>query len=584
MPRIAVIEKDKCNPVGCGGYLCIRTCPLNRAGKEAIVVGADGKAEIHEEVVNDACQVCVKICPYGAIHMVNLPSEVGNPLHKYGRDGFRLYSLPYPIFGKVVGVLGVNGIGKSVAIKILAQVESPNFARDKPADMQEIIDHFKGTEAQLFFQKVRDANIKVAYKPQAVDLLPRAAAGKVRDLLLKVDEQGRFEKVVSELELKDFLDNELSQISGGELQRVALAATALKAANLFIFDEPSTYLDIRQRIRMSGFVQSLSTADSGVIAVEHDLIILDYIADLVHVMYGESGAYGVVSLPKATRNAINSYLAGMLREENVRFRAYPIKFKQGLPQSAGKPIRLVGWTELKKALGSFSLSAEPGSFNRHEVVGIVGENGIGKTTFIRMLAGVLKQDSGELDSQVKVSYKAQYISTESEESVASILSNAVDKHEAQIIRPLDLKNLLLRPLSKLSGGELQRVAIAACLAREADLYLLDEPSAYLDVEQRLLVAKVIREFADTFGKTAVVVDHDLLFIDQISDRLMVFTGRPAVNGHAVGPLPVEEGMNSFLAELGITMRRDPESKRPRINKQDSQLDRKQRAEGKLYGG
>ncbi len=584
MPRIAVIEKDKCNPVGCGGYLCIRMCPVNRSGKEAIVVGADGKAEIHEEVANDACSVCVKICPYGAIHMVNLPAELEKPLHKYGRDGFRLYSLPFPIFGKVVGLLGVNGIGKSSAIKILAQVLKPNFGKDHDATIQEIIEYFKGTEAHLYFEKVRDGKIKIAYKPQAVDLLPQTATGKVRELLKKIDERGKFEIIAERLQLKNFLDTDIKNISGGELQRVAIAATALKSADLYIFDEPSSYLDIKQRISISQFIKELATEDSAVIVVEHDLIIMDYITDLIHVMYGEAGAYGIVSMPKATRNAINIYLEGMLKEENVRFRDYEIKFKSRPPEAAGRKIPMASWSGLKKKLGEFNLGAKEGSVARNEVIGVLGENGIGKTTFVKMLAGVIKPDEGALDESVKVSYKPQYLSTDSEDLAASVLVDAVEKYEVQLVRPLGLKTLLLKQLNQLSGGELQRVAIATCLSKNADLFLLDEPSAYLDAEQRLAVAKTIRDFCETFSKTALVVDHDLLFIDQISDRLMVFTGEPAKSGIVNGPFSVEEGMNMFLNELGITLRRDQDSNRPRINKADSQMDRKQKSEGRLYYG
>lgn len=582
MPRIAVIEKDKCNPEGCGGYLCIRMCPVNRAGKEAIVIGADGKAEIHEEVANDACSVCVKICPFGAIHMVNLPSELKNPIHKYGRDGFRLYSLPYPVFGQVVGLLGVNGIGKSTTIKILAQLIKPNFGRENEATIDDIISYFKGTEAHRYFERLKRNEIRIAYKPQAVDLLPKTTSGKVGELLRKVDERNNFEGIVARLQLQDFLENDISEVSGGELQRVAIAATALKKANLYIFDEPSSYLDIKQRIRVSQFLKELATDDSAVIIVEHDLIIMDYITDLVHIMYGEAGAYGVVSLPKAARNAINAFLAGMLKEENVRFRNHELKFKPRQPAITSRKEPLVAWSRIKKQLGSFSLEAPGGSIARKEVVGVLGENGTGKTTFVKMLAGALKQDYGELNENIRVSYKPQYLSTDSGLLTATELAEAVEKYEVQLVRPLGLKELLLKPLNQLSGGELQRVAIARCLSRDAELYLLDEPSAYLDSEQRLTASKAIRDFMETFGKTAIVVDHDLLFIDQVSDRLMVFSGQPARHGTARGPFEMEDGMNQFLSELNITLRRDHDSNRPRINKPDSQMDRKQKSEGRLY--
>ena len=121
--RIAVIEKDKCNPAGCGGYLCIRVSPGNRMGKEVFVVGPDGKAKVNEDVCTDAESVTVKKCPFGAIHMVKLPERlVGKPVHRFGSDGFILYSLPSPSFGCVTGILGVNSIGKSTAVRVLSRL------------------------------------------------------------------------------------------------------------------------------------------------------------------------------------------------------------------------------------------------------------------------------------------------------------------------------------------------------------------------------------------------------------------------------------------------------------------------------
>ena len=179
-----------------------------------------------------------------------------------------------------------------------------------------------------------------------------------------------------------------------------------------------------------------------------------------------------------------------------------------------------------------------------------------------------------------MSYKPQYLEAE-----AMLVSEAIKdamKYKTQLIEPLGLSHLMNKQTDQLSGGELQRVAIARCLGQDADLYLLDEPSAYLDVEQRLRVSKIIRDFVEKEEKAAFVVDHDLLFLDYLSHKLMVFQGAPGKEGTAEGPFPMEEGMTRFLKELGITMRRDPESNRPRINKLDSAKDREQKKSGKYY--
>jgi ATP-binding cassette subfamily E protein 1 len=124
--------------------------------------------------------------------------------------------------------------------------------------------------------------------------------------------------------------------------------------------------------------------------------------------------------------------------------------------------------------------------------------------------------------------------------------------------------------------------IASCLAQDAELYVLDEPSAFLDTEQRLVISKIIRDWMVTQGKTAMVIDHDLLFIDYISDKILVFNGVPAASGNARGPFNLQNGMNTFLTEVQLTFRRDKESQRPRANKTGSQMDQDQRSKNIWY--
>ncbi len=585
MKRIAVIEEDKCFPDKCGNYLCIRVCPVNRQDIECIYKSeTTKKASIHPELCI-GCMICPKKCPFGAIHIINLPGELDKePIHQYGENGFHLYSLPTPMFGKVVGIIGRNGIGKSTAIKILAGMLTPNLGKfnQEKTDFKELISYFKGTEAQGYFEKMRDGKIKVAYKPQAVDLIPKQIQGTVIELLKKVDEKGIVQHVTEELDLTHVLQNNIATLSGGELQRVAIAATVLRKANVYLFDEPTSYLDIKQRMKVAKFLKTLADKETAVVVIEHDLIILDYMTDLVQIMYGEAGAYGIVSQPKVTRVGINTYLAGYLKEENMRFRDHGITFETKTHTDLKRANIMTSWQGIRKNLDKFSLSAEQGQVVKGAVVGVLGENGIGKTSFVKILAGVLQQESGEIDEKIRVSYKPQYLSSDSEELVMTVLQQAIQKYELQLIRPLELKDLFLKKLSMLSGGELQRVAIAHCLSQDADLYLLDEPCAYLDIEQRLQVSKVIRTLMELRNTSALIVDHDLLFLDYVSNQLMVFDGEPAVHGNAKGPFDMVQGMNMFLLHLNITLRRDLESKMPRINKVDSQMDRKQRSEGKWY--
>ena len=185
---------------------------------------------------------------------------------------------------------------------------------------------------------------------------------------------------------------------------------------------------------------------------------------------------------------------------------------------------------------------------------------------------------------MKVSYKPQYIKAEEGVEVRELfISNKVDASFFETAkRKLALPPLMEKKLTELSGGELQRVACALALCREADVYLFDEPSAFLDIEQRLEFADLLQGLITGSKKCAFVIDHDLVVLDAISSRMMMFAGVPGKEGHATKPSGKRDGMNAFLKNAGITLRRDKESKRPRINKPGSALDREQTEAGEHY--
>ncbi|BAD85220.1 predicted ATPase, RNase L inhibitor homolog [Thermococcus kodakarensis KOD1] len=590
MPRIAVIDYDKCNPDKCGHFLCERVCPVNRMGGEAIIIDEENYRPIIQEASCTGCGICVHKCPFNAITIVNLPEELEEGcVHRYGINAFVLYRLPVVKEGMVVGVLGPNGTGKTTAVKILSGQLIPNLCGNND-NWDNVIKAFRGNELQNYFEKLKKGEIRPIVKPQYVDLIPKAVKGKVRDLLKKADETGKFDEVVKELELENILDREIQQLSGGELQRVAIAAALLRNAHFYFFDEPSSYLDIRQRLRIAKTIRRLAESGKNVLTVEHDLALLDYMSDIIHVVYGKPGAYGIFSQPKSTRNGINEFLRGYLRDENVRFRPFEITFTKTGERKAQEGEILVQYPRLVKEYenGSFRLEVEGGELYVGEVVGIVGPNGIGKTTFVKMLAGVEKPTEGEVDWSLTVSYKPQYIKTDYEGTVFDLLSK-IDAsklmsnfYKTELLNPLGIPDLYDRQVNELSGGELQRVAITACLIRDADIYLIDEPSAHLDVEQRLAVSKAIRSLMAKNEKTALIVEHDVMMVDYLSDRLIVFEGEPGKYGRALPPMGMREGMNRFLANIGITFRRDPDTGRPRANKEGSVKDREQKERGEYY--
>jgi ATP-binding cassette subfamily E protein 1 len=579
--RIAVINRDRCQPKKCSKE-CEYFCPPVRTGDETIVF-VDGKPLITENLCV-GCGICVRKCPFGAITITNLPEEMDDPVHRYGQNGFALYGLPVPVGGRVTGLLGPNGIGKSTAVSILSGILRPNLGKN--ATWDEVLARFAGSALGDYLRKVTEKGVKTSYKPQNVDRIPKSYSGQVRGLLEKTDERGALRDLIEWLGLAKLIDREISSLSGGELQRVAVAATAARDADFYFFDEISPYLDIYQRINVARILQGLAK-EKAVMVVEHDLALLDLLADNVHLIYGLPGAYGVITRPKGVRVGINQYLRGNLPEENVRFRDSAITFEVRAPRMEKEIPALIAYEAFTKVYSSFRLQAEPGLVRRGEVVGILGANGTGKSTYIKILAGVEKPTTGSFDRQLKVSYKPQYLKADSDVTVQGLLrsmTNDFDSshYQAEILRPMGLEPLLDQALTELSGGELQRAAITACLSRDADLYLLDEPSAHLDVEQRMLTAKVMRRFAESTEKTVLVVDHDIYLIDLLSERLMVFDGVPGEIGIAHPPREMREGMNAFLKGLGITFRRDEETRRPRVNKPGSRLDRMQKEQGEYY--
>ncbi|MFH1224459.1 MAG: ribosome biogenesis/translation initiation ATPase RLI [Candidatus Diapherotrites archaeon] len=608
--RVAVIGYDSCQQKKCGNWLCEQVCPVNRTGKECITHEGTGKPIISEELCI-GCQICERKCPFAAISIVNLSIDPGKPMHQYGQNLFRLHGIPLPREGAVVGIVGRNGIGKSTALKILSGEMVPNLGEldakagdgakaGKGTDWAKVIEFFRGKEMHDFFERLNAKKIKISVKPQNVDALPKIAKGKVRELLKRVDERKKMDGVVKVLGLDGVLDNELGKLSGGELQKVAVAAAALKDAGFYFFDEPSSYLDIRERMRVAEFIRALAEEGAAVIVVEHDLILLDYLSDYVNLMYGKPAVFGIVSQPKGTREGINTYLEGYSRGENYRFRQYEIEFSVRAAREAKTKGRLAEWPALRKKFKNFNFTAEANGINRNEVIGILGPNAIGKSTFVKMIAGESEPDSGKVGLKLKVAYKPQYIQAgewsgvegerkggNGDKTVMEMFLSVVKSIDEagvknNIIRPLEIDVLMDKKFSTLSGGEKQRVAIGLALAKESDLIVMDEPSAHLDVEQRLAAAKAIRSVVDVRGISALVVDHDLLFMDYLSDRLMVFEGEPAKHGMAMGPYGMEEGMNKLLAMLQISLRRDPKSKRPRMNKKGSQKDEEQKKAGKYY--
>jgi len=587
--RVAVVDVDLCQSKKCG-LECIKDCPVNINGDGCIVLPGNKIALISEELCI-GCGICIKVCPFDAIDILNLSEELKTEkIHQYGVNSFRLFRIPAVRKGQVVGLVGRNGIGKSTALKILAGQLVPNLGDyEREPSWDRFLAYLSGREMKEHFERIADGEMRVSLKPQAVYRLPDAWKKDTSLLLSKMDERKAMADVVQALNLQESLDKKVPDLSGGELQRVAVAVTALKEADLYLFDEPSSYNDVYQRLAVSRLIRSIAQAGKSVLVVEHDMAFLDYVTNYVQVIYGEPGAYGVVSGLYSSRTGINALLDGYLPQENIRFRDHAVSFGQ---RAAGETIEseevVTRYTDLRKTYGNFKLKVESGEINRGAILGVVGANALGKTTFLRMVAGEEKPTRGKVDVDAKVAYKPQYLSSTLEGTVEEFFTGTLGSRYSEpdlqdaLAVPLKMEKLLARSMKELSGGELQKVAIVTTMAQNAEVYALDEPSAFLDVEDRFVVARAVNRMVKARGKAAIIIDHDLQVVDIVSDRLMVFTGQPGVAGEASKPLSKEEGMNLFLRQVGLTYRRDVNTGRPRVNKPGSKLDREQKERGDYY--
>ncbi|KAF3837513.1 hypothetical protein F7725_004976 [Dissostichus mawsoni] len=426
----------------------------------------------HDKCKPKKCrQECKKSCPVVrmALSIVNLPSNlVKETTHRYCANSFKLHRLPIPRPGEVLGLVGTNGIGKSTALR--SSLENRTKPGPNPPDWQEILTYFRGSELQNYFTKILEDDLRAIVKPQS----DSPEGENVEDL------------------------------SGGELQRFACAVVCIQRADIFMFDEPSSYLDVKQRLKAAITIRSLITPDRYIIVVEHDL-------------------------------SINIFLDGYVPTENLRFRETSLVFKvaETANEEEVKRLRHYQYPSMVKTMGDFTLEIRAGEFTDSEIMVMLGENGTGKTTFIRMLAGGLKPDGGGDIPILNVSYKPQTISPKFKGSVRALL------HE------------------KIRDAYTHPQFITDCMKPMQIESIIDQdPSAYLDSEQRLMAARV----HPPRKKTAFVVEHDFIMATYLADRSSGSAGR----------------MNRFLSLLEITFRRDPNNFRPRINKAHSIKDTSRR--------
>ena len=587
--RIAIVNSDRCKPNKCNQE-CKKNCPVVRIGKLCIEVDKTSKITNISEELCTGCGICVKKCPFNAITIINLPTNLESETsHRYGPNSFKLHRLPTPRLGQVLGLVGCNGIGKTTALKILANKLKPNLGNyNNPPEWKDIITYYRGNDLQNYLSKLQQGNIISILKPQNIDLITKLySIEKAGDILREKNKLNNLKYLYEMLDLQAIDNKSIGTLSGGELQRFAIAIACSQKADIYMFDEPSNYLDIYQRLKVAQVIRNMCTDKTYVIVVEHDLSILDYMSDFVCCLYGQAGAYGVVTFPSSVRDGINTFINGFISSENLRFRETGLSFKKHIDIDIDETEKhqMYKYPLIEKKFNNFELTVDEGNYSDSEIMVLLGQNGTGKTTFIKMIAGILKPDNLESLPELYVSYKPQIIDPKFQGTVRQLLQSKINnmlvdqQFISNVLRPLNMEDIYDNMVQELSGGEKQKVAIVLALGKPAKVYLIDEPSANLDSEQRMIVSKAIKKFVKNTKSTAFIVEHDFIMATYLADRVIVFDGEPSINCQAHKPQTLSDGMNQFLKNLNVTFRRDPSNHRPRINKNESLKDREQKLSG-----
>ncbi|MFW9929256.1 MAG: ribosome biogenesis/translation initiation ATPase RLI [Candidatus Thorarchaeota archaeon] len=605
MKRQVVILQIKCNPGICNNE-CINSCPVNKTKVRKTKNKAEtwaikfkestGKPVIHEKrCLHDRCAICVKACPIEAITTVNIPDAVDEeePVHYYTDSTFKLYRLPQISTNRIVGLLGENAIGKSTVMEILAGNIIPNGGDPESKNLKEFLRNFNIPGISRYLENVYSREMKIGYKKQdLLSFIKQNGNRTVKEVLEFTGNHTELDYYINYLDLKELLNKKVKILSGGELQRTAIASTFLTNCDIYLVDEPCTYLDVKQRLKLREIFVKQIIQNKSVIVVEHDIAILDYLSDYINILFGSPHVFGMVSRAIATKKGINSFLNGFLADENISIRSKPINFRKTAKERKfdGTTIKKISYDKYTIKIGEFTLNVNEGSIYQGEVLIILGENGLGKTTFAHSLIEILQRESTRFQFEFNdISIKEQILSRNFNGTVDQFLFEKTHKYlrnpddKMHLLQPLGIWKLLDKQIKELSGGELQRVHIAGCLGLDADIYILDEPSAFLDSIERHKITSVIRNIAEKKrNKPIIAIEHDLQVADILGDRVLLFDGIPGHQGFTEGPFGKRDGMNRFLKNLGVTFRRDAETGRARINKPQSKIDREQQDIGEYY--
>ena len=538
--------------------------------------------------------------------------------------------------GQKVGLIAKNGTGKTTLLNIIAGKEDYDsgavvFRNDLRVGYLEQTPHYPDglTVLQACFYSPNETVRLIAEYEQA---MASGDHSNLEDILLRMDNlkawdyEQRAKQILGQLKIYNF-DQKVETLSGGQLKRVALANVLITDPELIILDEPTNHLDLEMTEWLEGY---LSRANISILMVTHDRYFLDRVcSEIIEIdrkqIYQYKGNYSYYLEKRQERmDALNAEVdraSNLLRKEldwmrrqpqargtKAKYRIdafYELEKKAKQQRDTGKVnldvkasyigSKIFEAVNVSKRFGDLKITEDFNYiFARYEKMGIVGNNGTGKSTFIKMLMGEVAPDSGHFDvgETVRFGYYSQDGLKFDEQmkviDVVQAIAEYVDLGNGQKMGVSQFLNyFLFTPekqhsyVYKLSGGEKRRLYLCTVLMRSPNFLVLDEPTNDLDI----VTLNVLEEYLRNFKGCAIVVSHDRYFMDKVVDHLLVFRGNADIKDFPGNYTQYRDWKDvqdqlEKEAEAALQARQNPAPEKPSrpVNEQKKKLTFKERKE------